>query len=63
MTLFSADLFRNFGFGFLAGALMVAAATIGEWAPQLESPAIAAEPIEAPQPADEFLITPLEAAQ
>ena len=60
MTLFSADLYRNFGIGFLAGALIVGVATIGEWGPVIESPARAAAPIEAPQPADEFLIEPLE---
>jgi len=63
MTLFSVDLYRNFGLGFLAGAMMVAAATIGEWGGNIESPARAAEPLEAPLPADEFLIAPLEAGE
>ena len=63
MTLFTADLYRNFGLGFLAGALMVAAATIGEWGASIESPARAAEPLEAPLAADEFLIAPLEAGE
>ncbi len=63
MTLFSADLFRNFGLGFMAGAVMLGAATIGDWAPQLESPAQAAAPLEAPAPSAEFLIEPLEISE
>ena len=60
MTLFSADLYRNFAFGFVAGALIVGAASIDQWGHQLESPAHAASPLEAPQPGDEFLIEPFE---
>ena len=60
MTLFAPDLYRSFTFGFIAGALMVGAATISNWGPHLESPALASEPISAPVPAAEFIITPLE---
>lgn len=60
MTLFSADLFRNFGIGFAAGALLVGTATAGQWAPQLESPARASSPLQAPSADAEFLIEPLE---
>ena len=60
MTLFSSDLFRNFGVGFMAGAVIMAASTIDQWGPQLESPAQAASPLEAPAPSAEFLIEPLE---
>ena len=60
MTLFSSDLYRSFGIGFVAGTLIVGAATIGHWGPALESPAIASEPLEAPAPSSEFLIEPLE---
>jgi hypothetical protein len=63
MNLFSEDLYRNFGLGFLAGALMVAAATIGDWGSGIESPARAAQPLESPQPADDFLIAPLESGE
>ncbi len=60
MTLFAPDLYRNFALGFAAGALIVGAASIDAWAPHLESPALAAQPLEAPQPSSEFLIEPLE---
>ncbi len=63
MTLFSSDLFRSFGIGFVVGGLIVGAATIGQWGPELESPANAAEPIEAPAPSSEFLIEPLEISE
>lgn len=63
MTLFSADLFRNFGIGFIAGGLIVGAATAGQWAPQIESPARASSPLEAPQADADFLIEPLETSQ
>ena len=63
MTLFSADLYRNFAIGFGAGALIVGAAVVADGRAELESPARAAAPIEAPLPADEFLIEPLEIAE
>jgi len=63
MTLFSADLFRNFGIGFLAGAAILAAATIGDWGPHLETPAQAATPLEAPAPSADFVIEPWENSQ
>ena len=63
MSLFTPDLYRQFAYGFIAGALMVGAATADQWADQLESPAQAATPFEAPQPAQEFTIEPLEIAE
>ncbi|MEP3422464.1 MAG: hypothetical protein ABJN35_12065 [Erythrobacter sp.] len=63
MTLFSADLFRNFGFGFLAGAAILGASTIADWGPHLETPAQAATPLEAPSASSEFTIEPLEISQ
>lgn len=63
MTLLTPDLYRNFGIGFLAGALMVGAATIGDWGSGITSPARAAQPLEAPQPTGEFVITPLESSE
>lgn len=63
MNLLSSDLFRNFGIGFVAGSLIVAVATIDQWAGNIETPARAAQPLEAPQPAPEFQIAPLEVAQ
>jgi hypothetical protein len=56
MTLFAPDLFRNFALGFVAGGLLIGAATFDQWSDAIESPAQAAAPIEAPQPSDEFLI-------
>jgi hypothetical protein len=60
MTLFSPDLYRSFGIGFAAGALIVVGAAVGQGHAQIESPAQAAAPLEAPQPSAEFLIEPLE---
>ncbi|MHA7820715.1 MAG: hypothetical protein ACX930_13800 [Erythrobacter sp.] len=60
MTLFSADLFRNFALGFVAGALIVGAATADQWVGDIESPARAAVPLEAPQADSDFLIEPIE---
>lgn len=60
MTLFAPDLYRNFAFGFVAGALMVGAAAIGDGTPRLASPALAAEPAPAPEISSEFVIEPLE---
>ena len=54
MTLFSPDLFRNFGIGFAIGAAIVGAATIGEWSDEISPPAQAAETREAPQPSADF---------
>ena len=60
MTLFAPDLYRNFALGFVAGGLIVGAATLDEWGPHVESPARAAVPLEAPAPAAEFVIEPFE---
>lgn len=56
MRLFSSDLFRNFAFGFVAGALMIAGANVENWSGKLASPAQAAETLEAPAPSAEFVI-------
>ena len=63
MTLFSPDLYRNFALGFAAGALMVGAATVDQWAGELESPARAAQPLEAPQAHPDFVIDAWETDQ
>lgn len=60
MTLFAPDLYRSFAIGFLAGGLILGAATFDEWAGALESPAQAAAPLSAPEPTSEFLIEPIE---
>ncbi len=54
MTLFSPDLYRNFGIGFVLGTAIVGAATIGEWSEAISPPAQAAETFETPQPSDDF---------
>jgi len=59
MTLFTPDLYRNFWLGFGVGALMVGAATIGDWAPHLASPAYASELPEAPYVSGKFEIKPI----
>jgi hypothetical protein len=43
MRLFAPDLYRNFGIGFVAGALLIAGATAESWSHELASPAHAAE--------------------
>ncbi len=63
MKLFTADLYRQFAIGFLAGALIVGVATADQWADGIESPAQAATPFEAPPASDEFQIEPLEIAR
>lgn len=66
MTLFSDDLYRNFGIGFAVGAMIVGVSTIDQWGPELESAAQAAPMIETSQalePAAEFVIEPLPSAQ
>lgn len=62
MTLFTPDLFRNFAYGFIAGGLLIGAATFDQWSDAIESPAQAAAPLEAPQPSEEFLIDPSDLA-
>lgn len=63
MTFFAPDLFRNFGLGFFAGAMILGAATVGDWGPHIESPAQASEVFEAPQADDIFVIEPLEISE
>ena len=60
MTFFTTDLYRQLGLGFVIGTALVAAATAGEWADQVSSPAQAAEAPKAPQPSPEFLIQPVD---
>lgn len=56
MRLFSTDLFRNFGIGFVVGALLIAGANAENWSGELASPAQAAETLQAPAPSAEFMI-------
>lgn len=58
MRLFSSDLFRNFGIGFVVGALLIVGANAETWGEKLSSPAQAAETLEAPAPSAEFVIAP-----
>jgi len=51
MRLFSSDLFRNFGIGFAAGAVLIAGANAEQWGGELASPAQASEPRPAATPA------------
>jgi len=61
MSLFTPDLYRNFAIGFVVGALGMAAAHAGTVRDAIESPAHAAEPVEAPQAHAEFTIEPFDA--
>jgi hypothetical protein len=58
MRLFRSDLFRNFGIGFVVGALLVAGANAETWSDEISSPAQAAVMAKAPVPAPEFVIVP-----
>jgi hypothetical protein len=60
MRLFSFDLFRNFGIGFVFGALLLVGANAENWDGAVASPAQAAELSRAPAPDAEFVIAPLE---
>ena len=60
MRLFSADLFRNFGFGFVLGALLVFGPNMQDRNGGVASPAQAAEVIKTPAPTAEFVIAPVE---
>lgn len=60
MNLFTPDLFRQFAFGFAAGGLIIGLSSFGVIENTLDAPLNAAQPIEVPQPADEFLIEPWE---
>jgi hypothetical protein len=57
MRLFSSDLFRNFGIGFVLGAALIVSANAEDWG-VLATPALAAETFAAPAPATEFVIAP-----
>ena len=61
MRLFSTDLFRNFGIGFVLGAVLIVGANAESWSGAVASPAQAAEPHSPPAPADDFVIAPIEA--
>lgn len=60
MRLFSSDLFRNFGIGFVAGALMIGVASFDDWRELKADIAPAAQAAELTSPhgeiASEFLI-------
>jgi hypothetical protein len=58
MRLFSSDLVRNFGIGFVVGALLVAGANAKSWSDELAPPAHAAQMAKAPAPSNEFVIVP-----
>lgn len=60
MRLFSPDLFRNFGFGFALGALLIVGTNADSWGGELAPAARAAEMPAAPAdaPTAEFVIAP-----
>ena len=58
MRLFTSDLFRNFGIGFLLGAVLVVGVNAREWDAPLSAPAQAAERAEPLAPTAEFVIAP-----
>lgn len=64
MRLFSSDLFRNFGIGFVLGAVLIVGANAESWNGAVASPAQAAElhaPANtAPALTDEFVIAPIK---
>jgi hypothetical protein len=62
MRLFSSDLFRNFGIGFVLGAVLIVGGRAEGGSGAVASPAQAAElgssPTGVPAPAAEFVIAP-----
>jgi hypothetical protein len=60
MRLFSSDLFRNFGIGFVLGAVLIVGANAESWGGAMAAPARAAEIVQPPAPAAEFVIAPAE---
>ncbi|MEL6485579.1 MAG: hypothetical protein AAFQ13_00345 [Pseudomonadota bacterium] len=60
MTFFTPDLYRQIGLGFALGTVLVAAVSADGWAEQISPPAQAAQAPQAPEPAPEFLIQPLD---
>ncbi|WP_298306736.1 hypothetical protein [uncultured Erythrobacter sp.] len=63
MNLFAPDLFRSFALGFAVGGLFLGLYNFDIVGNTLDAPVNAAQPIEAPQPSDVFLIEPLEEAE
>ncbi len=65
MRLFAPDLYRNFGLGFVLGALLIVGTDVEDWSNAVASPARAAEPVAAgqgtPAPTSDFAIAPTEA--
>ncbi|WP_017664477.1 hypothetical protein [Porphyrobacter sp. AAP82] len=64
MRLFSSELFRNFGIGFVLGAVLIVGGHAEGWNAAVASPAQAAEmPAPSgtnPAPSGEFVIAPVE---
>lgn len=66
MRLFAPDLYRNFGLGFVLGALLIVGTDAEDWSAAVASPARAAEPAAAtagqgtPAPTSDFAIAPAE---
>lgn len=58
MNLFTPDLFRNFALGFVVGGALIGLSAFDVVSSTLDAPVNAAQPIVAPQPADEFVIEP-----
>ena len=62
MRLFSSDLFRNFGIGFVLGTVLIVGANAEDFSGAVASPAQAAElnatTSGVPAPAAEFVIAP-----
>ena len=60
MRLFSPDLYRNFGIGFVFGAVLIVGANAGSWSGELAPAAQAAEPRAnlATATTPEFVIAP-----
>lgn len=60
MRLFSPDLYRSFGIGFVLGAALIVAANTADGKGAVASPAQAAELVKVPAPTAEFVIAPVE---
>ncbi len=60
MRFLSSDLFRNFGIGFVLGAVLIVGANAEDWSGAVASPAQTAEISQNPAPSGEFVIAPYE---
>ncbi|TAD75914.1 MAG: hypothetical protein EAY70_10180 [Sphingomonadales bacterium] len=60
MRLLASDLLRNFGIGFVLGAVLIVGANAESWSAAVATPAQAAELPQPPAPSADFVIAPVK---